>query len=136
MLTKLNEWAKYLGAASRRSRGIFFILERFHLNHRVAYPDKYVDEIETIEQELLILGAKCALLTISPEIAEQRIQSRTPDEWVNKSSEQVKAAAAELLSIQSELRSASRRSVIPTIEMNTDNKDWIAYAKEIISILD
>jgi len=66
MLTKLNEWAKYLGASSRRSRGIFFILERFHLNHRVAYPDKYVDEIEAIEQELLNLGAKCALLTISP----------------------------------------------------------------------
>lgn len=136
MLRQLNEWANKLGNASRRARGIFFVLERFHLNHRVAYPDKLLNEIEAIENEILNIGAKCALLTISPEIVEERIQSRTPDEWVNKSSEEIKTAVNELISTQSELRTASKESVIPTIEINTDNKDWNAYAKKIIGILE
>lgn len=134
MLRQLNEWANKLGDASRRSRGIFFILERFHLNHRVAYSDKTLFEIEAIEKEILNLGAKCALLTISPEIVEQRIQTRTPDEWVNKRREEIKAAINELITTQSELRIESKKSVIPTIEINTDSKDWDAYAKEIISV--
>lgn len=136
MLRQLNEWANNLGNASRRSRGIFFILERFHLNHRVAYPDKFLYEIEVIENQILNFGAKCALLTISPEIVEQRIQSRTPDEWMSKSREEIKAAVNELISTQSELRNASKESVIPTIEINTDSKDWNAYAKKIIGILE
>jgi hypothetical protein len=57
ILRQLNEWATKLGKASRRSRGIFFILERFHLNHRVAYPDKSLHEIEALEQELVNYGA-------------------------------------------------------------------------------
>lgn len=103
MLRDLNKWANKLGHASRRARGLFFILERFHLNHRVSYSDKALYEIEAIENEMLSFGAKCALLTISPEIVEQRIQSRTPYEWVNKSSEEIKASVNELITTQSEL---------------------------------
>lgn len=136
MLRQLDEWSTKLGRASRGSRGVFFILERFHLNHRVAYSDKTTNEIEAIEKELLHFGAKCALLTISPEIAELRIQSRTPDEWSDKSNEEIKAAADELVAIQLKLRKAAANSVIPTLEINTDNKAWDTYAKEIIRLLD
>jgi len=136
ILRQLEEWSTKLGSASRGSRGVFFILERFHLNHRVAYSDKTTTEIEAIEKELLRFGAKCALLTISPEIAEHRIQTRTPDEWINKSGEEIKAAANELLTTQKELRKAATNSIIPTIEINTDNKNWDTYAKEIIRLLD
>jgi thymidylate kinase len=136
MLRQLEEWSTKLGRASRGSRGVFFILERFHLNHRAAYSDKTTNEIEAIENELLYFGAKCALLTISPEIAEHRIQSRTPHEWVNKSSEEINAEVKELLTTQSELRVEATKSLIPTIEINTDSKDWDAYAREILRLLD
>lgn len=136
ILRQLNEWATKLGKASRRARGIFFILERFHLNHRFAYPDKSLYEIEELEQELVNYGAKCALLTISPEIAERRIQSRTPEEWLNKKTEEISAAVNELLTTQSALRTVSRQSAIPTIEINTDGKYWGNYAEDLISKLD
>ncbi|HEY4391501.1 MAG TPA: hypothetical protein VGN02_09165, partial [Paenibacillus sp.] len=73
MLKNLNEWAIQLGPASRRARGLFFVLERFHLNHRAAFPDSNNIEITNIEEQLVSLGAKCILLTISPEIVEERI---------------------------------------------------------------
>ena len=136
ILRQLNEWATKLGRASRRARGIFFILERFHLNHRVAYPDKSLYEIELLEQELVNYGAKCALLTISPEIGERRIQSRTPEEWHNKKSEEISAAVNQLLTTQLTLRTVSRQSAIPTIEINTDTRDWGNYAEDIIRKLD
>jgi hypothetical protein len=136
MLRQLNEWANYLGPdASRGSRGLFFILERFHLNHRVAFPAVSSHEIESLEDEMLSLGAKCVLLTVSPENIEQRIQSRTPHEWTNKTGEEIKKAAIEFIQTQSELRNQSSISGIPTIEINTDNKDWIAYANKIMDLI-
>ncbi|OPH50023.1 hypothetical protein BC351_36630 [Paenibacillus ferrarius] len=136
MLRQLNEWANYLGPdASRGSRGLFFILERFHLNHRVAFPTISSHEIELLENEMLNLGAKCVLLTISPENVEQRIQSRTPHEWTNKTGEEIKKAADEFIHTQLELCNQSSISGIPTIEINTDNKDWIAYANKIMDLL-
>lgn len=135
MLKQLNEWATYLGPdASQASRGIFFILERFHLNHRVAFPLDSKYEIEKIESELLLLGAKCALLTVSPEIIEQRMQSRTPHEWKNKTKEEIRKSADEFMLTQTELRKQSSLSLVPTLEINTDNKDWIAYASELMDL--
>ena len=91
MLRQLNEWAAYLGSdASRASRGVFFILERFHLNHRVAFPTELSHEIESLENELFNLGAKCVLLTVSSDNVEQRMQSRTPHEWINKTVEEIR----------------------------------------------
>jgi thymidylate kinase len=136
MLKQLNGWATYLGPdASRGSRGIFFILERFHLNHRAAFPADSLYEIENIEKELLLLGAKCVLLTVSPENIEQRMQNRTPHEWKNKTKNEIKKSADEFLHTQSELRKQSSLSILPTIEVNTDNKDWAAYAKEVMDLI-
>lgn len=108
MLKKLNEWAIYLGPWNRKSRGLFFILERFHL------------------------GAKCILLTISNDIVEERIKSRNPGEWINKSKDDIEQACNELIETQNSLRIQAAKSVVPTIEINTDNKDWNEYAKLII----
>ncbi|MFC3748597.1 hypothetical protein [Paenibacillus sp. GCM10012306] len=136
MLRQLNEWSTYLGPdASRASRGIFFILERFHLNHRVAFPSDSLYEIESLENELLHLGATCVLLTVSSGNVEQRMQSRTPHEWTSKSREQIRKSADEFIQTQSELRKQSSLSILPTIEINTDNKDWIAYANKVMDLL-
>lgn len=136
MLRQLNDWAAYLGPdASRASRGIFFVLERFHLNHRAAFPAENTEEIEAVENELLRLGAKCVLLTVSSDIVEQRMQSRTPHEWTNKSKEEIDKSAYEFIQTQAELRKQSRISVVPTIEIVTDHKDWTAYASQAMDLM-
>lgn len=133
MLRQLKEWASYLGSdASQASRGIFFILERFHLNHRAAFPSDPVYEIEALENELLQLGAKCVLLTVSTENIEQRMQSRTPHEWINKTAADIRKAADEFIHTQSELRKHAALSPLPTIEINTDHKAWQDYASKLI----
>lgn len=132
MLKKLNEWAIQQGPASRRSRGLFFVLERFHLNHRAAFSNSDHKEILEIEEELVALGAKCILLTISPEIVEERIKSRRPDEWINKTEVEIKESSKELMNAQNEYRLQAEISKIPTIEINTDMKNWNEYARLIM----
>ena len=131
MLKKLNNWAREIGQSSQRSKGLFFILERFHLNHRVAFSHSISHEIKQLEAELFGMGARCTLLTISPNNIEQRISSRNPNEWVGKTEKEMKMACDLLLEQQQEYRSQAENSIIPTIEINTDNKDWESYAKQI-----
>jgi len=131
MLKKLNDWSREIGQSSERSKGIFFILERFHLNHRVAFSQTILDEIKQLEVELFEMGARCALLTVSPENIEQRISSRNPNEWIGKTEEEMKMACDLLVEQQQEYRRQAENSIIPTIEINTDNKDWESYAKQI-----
>ncbi|WP_010280866.1 AAA family ATPase [Bacillus timonensis] len=133
MLKKLSDWARELGQLER-SKGIFFILERFHLNHRVAFTDSLMGEIEQIETEMFAMGARCALLTISPENAEKRLKSRDTDTWAEKTAEEIKVACELLINTQQELRRQANASIIPTIEINTDKKDWDSYAKQILLI--
>ncbi|MGZ9583733.1 hypothetical protein [Paenibacillus marinisediminis] len=136
MLNKLNEWAIGLGPFSRKSRGLFFILERFHLNHRAAFNSSLCHEIEELEQNLVELGAKCALLTISDEIVEERIMSRNAGRWLGKSREDILKGCKELIDTQMLLREQAKLSKVPTIVINTDSKEWDNYAKRIITFTD
>lgn len=132
MLKSLNDWASFLGPWKRKSRGLFFILERFHLNHRVAFSNSDDTEITAIEHQLFELGAKCILLTVSDDIVEERIQSRNPNEWMNKSKAYIEQSCKELIETQNALRIQAARSIIPTKEINTDHKDWNEYARLIM----
>jgi thymidylate kinase len=136
MLKNLNDWANDLGPWRRKSRGLFFILERFHLNHRAAFPDHDDADIANIEQRLFELGARCVLLTISPEIVEERIKSRNPAEWEGKSDREVEKACNELLEAQDALRAQAGKSLIPTLEINTDDKNWDGFASMIMEGID
>jgi hypothetical protein len=129
MLKKLSNWAYELGQ-TQRSKGMFFILERFHLNHRVAFLDALMGEIEQIETDLFRMGARCALLTISPENIEERLKSRNPEKR-NDKQEEITLACEHFVKQQQEFRQQAANSIIPTIEINTDNKDWEFYAKQI-----
>lgn len=136
MLKKLNEWAIELGPFSRRSRGLFFILERFHLNHRAAFSSALGDEIEELEQNLVELGARCALLTISNDITKERIMSRDARAWSDKPIEEFNDACKTLIDTQDLLREQAKLSKVPTIEINTDTREWNTYAKDIIKYTD
>lgn len=58
-------------------------------------------------------------------------ESRNPDEWEGKTVEEMELACELLLEKQQEYRGQAEHSIIPTIEINTDNKDWDSYAKQI-----
>ncbi|KAA0549829.1 hypothetical protein FZW96_00300 [Bacillus sp. BGMRC 2118] len=133
MLKQLFDWQEKLGSSSR-SKGIFFILERFHLNHRVAFLNEAAQELDELENELFRMGATCALLTISNDVVETRLQSRNPTDWLNKSPEDRKQACQSLLLQQEEYRKQAKNSIIPTIEINTDKRDWKSYAEQIYKL--
>lgn len=130
MLKRLNNWAIEIGQ-TQPSKGLYFILERFHLNHRVAFSHLLSDEIEELETQLFEMGARCILLTVSPENLPQRISSRNPKEWEGKTVEDMKLACEQLVEQQQEYRLQAEKSIIPTLEINTDHKDWESYAKQI-----
>ncbi|WKL01274.1 hypothetical protein Q0F98_32170 [Paenibacillus amylolyticus] len=72
------------------------------------------------------------MLTISPEVVEERIKSRQPEEWIYKTEEEVRSSVSELLRIQNVLRHQAQISRVPTIEINTDDKNWDEYVRVIM----
>ncbi|MNC65526.1 hypothetical protein D3C75_1158280 [compost metagenome] len=70
-----------------------------------------------------------------PQHIVERMQSRSPHEWRNKTTEEIRKSAYEFIHTQEELRKQSTLSILPTIEINTDLKDWDAYAREIMNLL-
>jgi 2-phosphoglycerate kinase len=85
---------------------------------------------------LVDLGAITILLTVSQEAVEERIQSRSPAQWLGKSKAYIAAQCDELLKVQDMLREQSKKSLIPTMEINTDSKDWSLFAKQIWKQID
>lgn len=136
MLEQLNDWAAYLGDWSRSARGIFFILERFHLNHRQAFIGDDTRQIEEIEDRLFNLHAKTFLLTISPNAVEERLCHREGSAWGNYSTSEIEAKCLEFLDVQSKLIEQSKLSKVETIEINTDKRQWDEYARYILKLVD
>ncbi|WP_257967968.1 hypothetical protein [Peribacillus deserti] len=78
------------------------------------------------------MGARCALLTISPKNVMERMMSRNPEEWVGKTELEINDACKLLIDQQQEYRRQAEKSIIPTIEVNTDGQNWEDYAKQIL----
>lgn len=131
-LEQLHDWIDSLGH-TKPSNGVFFIFERFHLNHRAEFEDS--TEIATLEQRLLKINARCVLLTLSPDVVESRfIESRGEDwkSYVMQNYSSTNEACAKFLGDQEKLRNCANQSLIPTLEINTDNADWDSYVKQIL----
>lgn len=82
-IAKLNVWACSLGPHNRASRGLFYLFERFHLNHRISYPES--SYISSIEERLKELACSCVLLTISVDKIEHRLERRASGALAGKS---------------------------------------------------
>jgi thymidylate kinase len=135
MLEQLNDWATYLGDWSRGSRGLIYILERFHLNHRQAFFGEDITKILGIENRLYSLGALTVLLTVSENAVEERLRNREGTEWNRYSTAETEEKCREFLDIQSLLREHSTLSPVKTIEINTDNMQWDEYARYIMQAI-
>jgi hypothetical protein len=125
-------WIESLGH-SKRTNGIFYMLERFHLNHRAAF--EHASEIESLEERLLRLNPRCVLLTLSPHAVESRYIESRGDAWksyVMNGYSSTSEACEDFMAKQEKMRACARQSRIPTLEINTDDADWEAYARAII----
>jgi hypothetical protein len=137
LLEAVSDHVVPLGARTRRSSGLFFLLERVQLNHRAAFSaEQGFDEegISRVEDRLLRLGAKCVLLTVSEELIEDRAIARRD---VRFDSDAARAdAIAEIIAQQQWVRAQVQRSKIPTLEVNTDSMDWDSVAQTAMRFLE
>ena len=123
----LNSWATELGPHRRTSRGLFYLFERFHLNHRHSYPES--SYIENIEERLCQLCCKCVVLTVSSEKIEQRLSHRSNGSLAGRG---LTKAAAEFLRCQEHLIECAEKSVVPYTLLNTNEMSWKDYAVSIL----
>lgn len=129
MLEQLNKYVNSMGEHSRRSRGLFFVFERFHLNYAFSFND--VDSLEYLELEKRLhnLNAKVVLCTISAEKTEQRLRHRsnyTNDEVTQESINQYIERQQHFINI-------ANRSSLTTMIINTDDLIWDSYAEIILN---
>ncbi|MBU5350121.1 hypothetical protein [Paenibacillus lautus] len=125
-------WINSLGH-TKPSNGVFYLLERFHINHRAAFINSA--EIESMEERLSKLNAHCVLLTLSKDTVESRFIESRSEAWksyVMKNHSTVTEACEKYLEDQEKLRKCAKQSLIPTVEINTDKEDWDSYAKKIL----
>jgi len=126
------DWIDSLGH-SKPSNGVFYLFERFHVNHRAAFINSA--EIEVLEKRLSRLNAHCVLLTLSQDAVEPRFIDSRSEAWkayVMEKHPTVRDACQKFLEDQEKLRMCAKQSLIPTLEINTDEADWDSYAKQIV----
>ena len=129
-ISVLHSWALELGPHNRASRGLFYLFERFHLNHRISYPDS--SYISSIEEKLKELACSCIILTISSDNIEQRLEHPSGGALAGKP---LKKAAVDWLMFQEKLLECADKSAVPTTIINTDDMEWTQYANKIMKLI-
>jgi thymidylate kinase len=127
MLEQLNSYANSMGEHSRRSRGLFFVFERFHLNYANSFNDMSSDEYAKLEQRLLNLNTQVVLCTMSPENTAQRLKHRATftNEVVTQDD------ITKYIENQQRFIDFANKSALPTMIINTDDLNWDRYARMI-----
>lgn len=128
MLEQLNNYADSMGEYSRRSKGLFFVFERFHLNYANAFNDITSDEYVKLEQRLSNLNAQVVLCTISPHNTAQRLMHRA--NYINEVATQ--EDIAKYIDNQQRFADFAYKSTVPTMIINTDDLNWDGYARTIL----
>ena len=132
-IEELNDWAIRLGGtASRRARGVFFVFERFHINHRYAYDydEAFIDGLESRLEEL---GTTCVVLTVSPEFIGARLGFRLRASGKAIDANNLHEEAASWISEQDRLIEEATKSSLPTFFLSTDAMEWDTYAAQILA---
>ncbi len=128
MLEQLNNYANSMGEYSRRSRGLFFVFERFHLNYACSFDDTTSEEYVKLEKRLINLNAQVVLCTISHENTAQRLMHRAT--YSNETVTQQEIT--KYIENQQRLIMFAKNSTVPTMIINTDNLKWNEYAMMIL----
>lgn len=128
MLEQLNNYANSMGEHSRRSRGLFFLFERFHLNYAFCFNDITSNEYLKLEKRLLNLNALSVLCTISPENTVQRLTHRAT--YTNEAV--TEGGILEYIKNQQHFIDMANKSNVPTMIINTDDLNWDKHARIIL----
>ncbi len=137
MLEDLSGYADSMGDHSRRSRGLFFVFERFHLNCAYARPGKNENCLLTadyreLENRLISLNAHLVLCTISFENVEKRLSHRA-----RYTGEKITEAVVEnYLQNQKRMIRLAKSSRLPCTILDTSGMKWDSYAGELFSRLE
>ena len=129
MLEQLNNYANSMGEHSRRSRGLFFVFERFHLNYAFCHNDISSEEYIKLQERLLNLNAQVVLCTISPENVQKRLIHRAT--FTNE--EVTQEGIMKYIEDQQRFIDIANKSSINTMIINTDDLNWNRYAKMILN---
>jgi len=128
MLEQLNNYANSMGEHSRRSRGLFFVFERFHLNYAYCFNDIASDEYVKLEQRLVNLNVQVGLCTISPQNTKQRLIHRAS--YTNEVVTQ--EDITKYIENQQHFVDFASKSTLPTMIINTDDLNWDGCARTIL----
>lgn len=128
MLEQLNNYANSMGEHSRRSRGLFFVFERFHLNYTYSFNAIASEEYVKLEQRLCNLNAHVVLCTISPQNTAQRLMHRAAHTNAAVTQEEIEKYIVN----QQRFAELACKSTVPTMILNTDDLNWNGYAKMIL----
>ncbi|MBU2865129.1 AAA family ATPase [Reinekea forsetii] len=131
MLERLNDFSNSLGPHSRRARGLFFILERFHLNHIHAFEDHLSPEFLSIEKRLKMLEAKTVVLSISDSEVKSRL-ARRHNEFESSSEPEFQSLIGEHVTERDKLFEMAALSSCSYTKINTDSMDWDEIAQAIL----
>ena len=129
MLENLNNYANAMGEHSRRSRGLFFVYERFHLNYAHCFNDISSEEYMKLEHRLIRLNTQVILCTISPENVMQRLMHRAA--YTNE--EVTQEDAAKYIESQQSLIDIANKSIVPATIISTDDLSWGSHARMILN---
>jgi thymidylate kinase len=131
LIEDLKQYACSVGNASRRSRGLFVILERFYLNHIVHFDDGDSAEMLEISERINRLGIKEVLLVASDEKHLDKHNNEPYDDLQGLSNEQIKQHNDWKTTFR-KFETEATHSRIPVLTINTDGLDWNEYAKRIL----
>jgi len=132
MLEQLNDYANSMGEHSRKSRGLFFVFERFHLNYAFCHNDMISEKYKELEEILVDLNAQVVLCTISNEKIESRLKHRATytNEVVTRET------IEKYMENQQHFIEIAQKSMVPTLTINTDDLKWDEYASMILNKID
>lgn len=131
LLETLSGFSESLGPHSRRARGLFFLFERFHLNHRLEFAEANQAEIESIEKRLNEINAKCYLLSISNSSVRERLCERSSGMAKLKGYE-IEKKTDDYICARDRLSRIATSSLVDYKELNTDLRNWDLYAEQIL----
>jgi hypothetical protein len=131
-LETLERWGRRLGDVKPESGGVFFALERFHLNHRMSYPGDG-DWSAGIEARLESLGAICCLLTVSAARVPERLALRLRRSGKPHDASQIEQATRDFLAQQERYLAEAKHSSLATQILDTDDMDWNRCARAILA---
>lgn len=133
MLEQLHGWACSLGEHSRRSRGLYTVLERGLINHIAHYQDADDPQIASLGERFARLGIEAVLLVVSPGRIRERVRLRQIQLRADASPARLDELAEAFARSQESMLAALGQTALPGRVICTDDMDWDAYAQQILS---